>query len=164
MGILDDLIAGGRREEEYKDFVTRYEQGKPADGYSDQEVLEKYSDVAHAVPADEYAQAAQDALKKLTPQEREALLRLLEERARNNGVPLPAKVDSDPQGLGGLLTELHKIPGRLRDLLGGNGSATSSDSASRPNILASPIAKAALAGITAMVVSRVMHGARGGRR
>jgi hypothetical protein len=61
MGILDELLAGGQRQKEYSDFVDRYEQGHPSQGYSDQEVLKRYGEVSHAVPADQYAQAAQEA-------------------------------------------------------------------------------------------------------
>jgi hypothetical protein len=32
MGILDDLLAGGLRQKEYKDFVDRYEEGDPSQG------------------------------------------------------------------------------------------------------------------------------------
>ena len=38
MGILDELLAGGQHQKEYGDFVKRYEQGAPSEGYSDQEV------------------------------------------------------------------------------------------------------------------------------
>ena len=43
MGILDELLGGGQRQKEYRDFVDRYEQGKPSEGYSDQEVLKRYA-------------------------------------------------------------------------------------------------------------------------
>ena len=66
MGILDELLGGGQRQNDYKDFVDRYEQGDPSEGYSDQEVLKRYGEVSHAVPADQYAQAAQEALGKLS--------------------------------------------------------------------------------------------------
>jgi hypothetical protein len=59
MGILDELLAGGQRQKEYGDFVKRYEQGAPSEGYSDQEVLKRYGEVSHAVSPDQYAQAAQ---------------------------------------------------------------------------------------------------------
>jgi hypothetical protein len=36
MGILDELLGGGQRQKEYRDFVDRYEQGHPSEGYSDQ--------------------------------------------------------------------------------------------------------------------------------
>ena len=85
MGILDDLLAGGQRQNEYKDFVNRYEQGDPSEGYSDQEVLKRYGEVSHAVPPDQYAQAAQEALSKLSPEERAAFVKMLQERAAARG-------------------------------------------------------------------------------
>jgi len=45
MGILDELLGGGQRQKDYRDFVDRYEQGSPSEGYSDQEVLKRYGDV-----------------------------------------------------------------------------------------------------------------------
>jgi hypothetical protein len=69
MGILDELLGGGQSQKEYKDFVDRYERGNPSEGYSDKEVLKRYGDVSHAVPPDQYAQAAQEALAKLSPEE-----------------------------------------------------------------------------------------------
>ena len=65
MGILDDLLGNEQLQKQYKDFVKRYEQGDPSEGYSDQEVLKRYGEVSHAVPPDEYAKAAQESLSKL---------------------------------------------------------------------------------------------------
>ena len=84
----------------YKDFVDRYEQGDPSEGYSDQEVLKRYGEVSHAVPPDQYAQAAQEALGKLSPEERAEFLKTLQERAAARGVNLPGKVASDPKDPG----------------------------------------------------------------
>ena len=36
MGILDDLLGNEQLQKQYKDFVKRYEQGDPSEGYSDQ--------------------------------------------------------------------------------------------------------------------------------
>jgi len=82
MGILEDLLGGGQRQGDFTDFVNRYEQGHPAEGYTDQEVVERYREVAHAVPADQYAQAAQEALARLSPEERAEFVKMLQERAR----------------------------------------------------------------------------------
>lgn len=162
MGILDDLLGGGPRQRDFEDFVNRYEQGHPSDGYSDQEVVQRYQDVAHAVPPDQYAQAAQEALARLSPEERAAFVKMLQERAQARGTPLPRQVTSDPQDLGQVLTDLHQTPGRLRDVLGGGGAQDqSAGSSAAGSILASPLARAALAGIAAMVVKRVMHGSGG---
>ena len=158
MGILDDLLGNEQIQKQYKDFVKRYEQGDPSEGYSDQEVLKRYGEVSHAVPPDQYAQAAQEALSKLSPEDRAEFLKMLQERAAARGVMLPRKVASDPKDLGKVLTDLHEKPGRLRDILGpGDGQPQGQASGSNPigDMLSSPMAKAVLAGIAAMVVKRM---------
>jgi len=158
MGILDELLSGGQRQKEYNDFVDRYQQGHPSQGYSDQEVLKRYGEVSHAVSPDQYAQAAQEALSKLSPEERAEFVKMLQDRAAAQGVTLPEKVAPEPKELGEVLTDLHKKPGQLRDMLGGGAAQPQESSASNPiaDILTSPMAKAVLAGIAAMVVKRVM--------
>ena len=159
MGILDELLAGGQRQQEYSNFVDRYEQGHPSEGYSDQEVLNRYGEVSHAVSPDQYAQAAQEAVSKLSPEERAALVKMLQARAAASGVTLPDKVAPEPKDLGQVLTDLHEKPGQLRDMLGGGDvqpQAQAAGSSPITDILSSPIAKAVLAGIAAMVVKRVM--------
>ncbi len=161
MGILDELLGGGQRQKEYRDFIDRYEQGDPSEGYSDQEVLERYSEVSHAVPSDQYAQAAQEALSKLSPEERAAFVKMLQERAAARGVRLPREVAPEPKELGEVLTDLHQKPGQLRDILGGGGvQPQQQPQGSNPiiDILKSPQAKAVLAGIAANVVKRITQG------
>jgi hypothetical protein len=159
MGILDELLAGGQRQKEYSDFINRYEQGHPSQGYSDQEVLKRYGEVSHAVPPDQYAQAAQEALSKLSPEERAVFVKMLQDVAAARGVKLPGKVAPEPKDLGQVLTDLHKKPGQLRDMLGGDAvqpQQQASGSSPITDILSSPMAKAVLAGIAAMVVKRVV--------
>src|SRR5829696_7460996 len=157
MGILDELLGGGQRQKEYNDFINRYEQGSPSEGYSDQEVLKRYSEVSHAVPPDQYAKAAQEALAKLSPEERAAFVKMLQERAAARGVALSPRVAPEPKELGQVLTDLHQKPGQLRDILGNGDAPQGQASASNPigDLLASPMAKAVLAGIAAMVVKRM---------
>ena len=159
MGILDELLSAGQRQKEYRDFVNRFEQGNPSEGYSDQEVLDRYGEVSHAVPPDQYAKAAQEALGKLSPEERAAFVKMLQERAAARGVTLSREVQPEPKELGQVLTNLHQKPGQLRDMLGGPNVQPRGDAQTSSPIgemLASPMAKAVLAGIAAMVVKRVM--------
>ena len=161
MGMLDELLGGGQRQKDYKDFVDRYEQGNPSEGYSDQEVLKRYGEVSHAVPPDQYAQAAREALGKLSPEQRAEFLKMLQERAAARGVTLPREVAPDPTDLGKVLTDLHQKPGQLRDLLGGGDAQPQGQApASNPiiNILKSPQARAVLAGIAATVIKRATQG------
>src|SRR5215472_1640605 len=135
-----------------------YEQGHPSQGYSDQEVLERYGEVSHAVQPDQYAQAAQEALSKLSPEERAIFVKMLQDRAAARGVTLPQNVAPEPKELGQVLTDLHKKPGQLRDVLGGDAIQPQQQASASPitDILSSPMAKAVLAGIAAMVVKRVV--------
>ena len=159
MKIIDEMLGRGPLQDMFRDFVKRYENGHPAEGYSDEEVVERYREVAHAVPPDEYAQAAQEALAKLSPEERAEFVAMLQERARTRGVPLPPQVGTDPSDLGKVVTDLHQKPGQLRDILSGASEARAESGSSQlTGILASPIAKAAMAGIAAMIARRVMQG------
>jgi hypothetical protein len=78
--------------------------------------------VSHAVSPDQYAQAAQEALSKLSPEDRAAFLKMLQDRAAARGVTLPGKMASEPKELGQVLTDLHQKPGQLRDMLGGGAA------------------------------------------
>jgi hypothetical protein len=117
--MLYELLGGGQIQKEYRDFINRYEQGDPSEGYSDQEVLKRYGEVSHAMSPDQYAQAAQEALSKLSPEERAAFVKMLQDRAAARGVTLPRQVAPEPKDLGQVLTDLHVKPGQLRDILGG---------------------------------------------
>ena len=117
--------------------------------------------MSHAVPPDQYAKAAQEALTKLSPEERAEFLKMLQERAAARGVKLPGNVAPEPKELGEVLTDLHQKPGQLRDILGGSGvQPQQQPQGSNPiiDILKSPQAKAVLAGIAASVVKRVTQG------
>ena len=84
---------------------------------------------------------------------------MLQDRAAARGVTLPDAVAPQPKDLGQVLTDLRKKPGQLRDMLGGGAvqpRAEGSGSSPMTDILTSPLAKAVLAGIAAMVVKRVM--------
>jgi hypothetical protein len=118
-----------------------------------------HGEVSHAVSPNQ----AQEALSKLSPEERAAFVKMLQDRAATRGVTLPRQVAPEPKELGQVLTDLHTKPGQLRDMLGG-GAAQSQGQASGASaitdILTSPMAKAVLAGIAAMVVKRVMGQSR----
>jgi hypothetical protein len=55
MNLFDNLF-GGQQRQEYEDFVNRYQQGHPSEGYSEEEVMQRYQKVASNVPEDVYQQ------------------------------------------------------------------------------------------------------------
>ena len=183
MSMLDQLLGGGQRQE-YDDFVNRYDQGAPWDGISDQEAVSRYQQVATQLPPDVYQQSAQDAFSRLSPDQRVQLGQYLRQQARQRNVPLQDfdqdGVDDrfqDPGQLAQMTTRLdQQQPGLLGQLLGGGGGGSMGGmlgglggalgggglggSSGSGGILASPIAKAALAGIAAMAVKRMASGTR----
>lgn len=161
MGLLDALLGGGQGQEEQQDFLQRFEQGPPWEGYSDQEVLKRYGTVAGQASAQEYRQAASEAFARMSPEQRIEFGRLLQQRARDKHVNLGnlERCDindfQDAQRLASLTTDVHQQPGLLRSMLGGGSEAQGQQA----GLLSSPLAKAALAGIAAMAIKKVL-GAR----
>jgi hypothetical protein len=177
MGFLDILLNDGASRREFEDFAERYDEGPPSEGYTDGEVLSRYGQVAHEVSPDAYQAAAHDALERIPEGDRRELAGLLQQGAGRRGVDpsaLRGTAGADPAdsgSLAGLLRSLHEQPGLLRDLLGGGagagmpanlGAPAESENPPGPGgmvggILASPAAKAALAGITAMLVRQMLQ-------
>jgi hypothetical protein len=146
-----------------RDFVRRYEQGPPHEGYSDEEVVRNYRAVEGRLSPEEYEEAAAEAFGRLSPQERRRFRRMMKERSGGRfdvGSDDPRELarttarfrQQDPGG-GGLasLLGLGGDGGGGGDLLsaarGGGGGG---------GLFESPVAKAALAGVAAIAVKKVM--------
>jgi len=160
MNLLEMLMGSSQAKEGFKDFLNRFEEGPPWEGYGDQEVLERYGEVAHKVSSSDYEQAARDAFGHLSQADREEFGQLLAGQARSKRLDLPGLTPAQSQDFGNvdwlsnITSQIHQQPGLLRDLLGGlTGDKGTSSSG---GILSSPLAKAALAGITVMLVKRVL--------
>ena len=161
MGLLDALLGSGQGQEDQQEFLRRFEQGPPWEGYTDQEVLKRYGTVAGQASEQEYRQAASEAFARMTPEQRVQFGQLLQQRAREQRVNVgdlqqcDIKDFQDAQRLAGVTSRVHEQPGLLRSILGGSGEAQGQQS----GLLGSPLAKAALAGIAAMAIKQVL-GAR----
>ena len=168
MDLLEVLLGNSQTKQGFEDFLKRFEEGPPSEGYEDQEVLDRYGEVAHRASPGDYEQATRDAFGRLAPAEREELGRMLAGRARERNLDISGLTPGRGQGYGNLdwlsniTRQIHEQPGLLRDLLGGltgGGSPSASPSGSPAGgLLSSPLAKAALAGIAAMLVKRVLGG------
>lgn len=159
MGLLDILMGNSETRGGFEDFLNRFEEGPPSEGYTDEEVLDRYGQVAHNVSPEEYQEAAREAFGRLSDADREELGQMLSGQAGSRGVDLSGLAPAEGQGLGSLdwlssiTGQLHQQPGLLRDILG--GLTGNSQSGGTAGILSSPLAKAALAGITAMLVKKM---------
>ncbi len=144
------------------DFVSRYEQGPPDQGYDDDEVYQNYRAASSRLPQDQYEDAAAEAFNRLSPGERGELMRIIDERSGGR-----YRADSDdPHDLARAASRFRQEDsggGDLADLLGFGGSSSGAGGlldAVRGDrdgggMLNSPIAKAALAGVAAMAMKKM---------
>ena len=158
MGLLETILGSASQLQDFQGFVNRYQEGPPHEGYSGQEVLNRYQQVAPQIPADDYKRAAQEALQRMSPQQRAEFLQNLQQQTQEQNIALPggsaadAPGAQDPNALAQILTGLHQQqPGLLGQLFGGAGSGSG-------RLLDNPAAKAALAGIAAIAVKNMMAG------
>jgi len=157
MGFLNDLL-GGQAGQQLQDFANRWQSGN-AHEMSGQEVADTYGKVAPNLTPDQYQASAQEAFEKLTPEQRSQFAQWLQTQSQQQGVAVPDLdgdgVDdrlSDPGRLAQVTTQVHQQkPGIFEQLLGKGGTGGPLDN---------PIAKVALAGITAMAAQRLMGGRR----
>jgi hypothetical protein len=160
LDFLQNLLGGGQQRQQYQDFANRYDQGPPHEGYSDQEVLDRYNQVAPQLPPDMYQQSAEEAFARLSPQQRQEFARYLQQRSQQQGLNLPDfnqdGIDDryqDPRVLAQVTSRMEQQqPGILGQLLGGGGGGGAG------NMLDNPLAKAALAGVAAMAVKKMLSG------
>jgi len=178
MGFLDSLLGGGQQQD-FQGFVNCYEQGQPAEGYSDAEVLNRYQQVVPQLPQSSFVQAAEAAFSRMPPQQRAEVGQMVQQRAQQQGINIPglggmlgsmgsmgssADYQSQMQNPGALAQmagALHQQdPGLLPQLLstgmdmmsGGSGASAGGGG----GLLASPAAKSAMAGIAAIAVKQFM--------
>ena len=181
MNFLENLMGGGQQQQDYQDFVNRYEQGHPAEGYDDQEVVSRYQEVTSQLPPEEYQQAAREAFERMSPDERMQFARYVQQQAQQQnynlqGFDQPGMDDryQDPGYLAQVTSQMHQQqPGLLGQLLGGGGAGGFGSmlgggaggglggmlggSGGGGSLLSNPMAKAALAGIASYAVKRMMN-------
>src|SRR5688572_8497719 len=145
MDMLQDLL-GGQRRQEYDDFVQRYDQGPPWQGFDDTEAAQRYQEVAPRLSPETYESSAEEAFNRLTPEQRQEFGRWLDQqsRERNLGMSMGGNDYEDPRRLAQYTSQLNQ---QQPDLLGGLlGGGSNGGSAGMSGMLSSPIAKAALGG------------------
>ena len=178
--MVDQLLGGlfggqdddddDRRRGRARDFVSRYETGRPDEGYTDEEAAHNYRSAAGRLSPREYEEAAAETYGRMSRQERQEFARLMRERS---GGRLEVAGD-DPRELarttarfrreeanGGGLAALLGFGdgdegGRGGDLLGaargGRGGGGLGD------LMGNPLAKVALGGIAAVAMKKVLGG------
>ncbi|HEY5628840.1 MAG TPA: hypothetical protein VIR16_04955 [Candidatus Limnocylindrales bacterium] len=147
---MDNLsnILGGQAGGAVQQLVSAFEQGNHQQ-VPDAQVQQTYGQTAAQLPQDQYLEAAREAFTRLTPQQRQQFAQELQTQAQQQGVSLPMPSQStstaDASGLANAVTAVHgQQPNLLQQMFAPGGT------------FSSPVAKAALLGITAMAAQRMM--------
>lgn len=145
MNELSGLL-GGSGGAELQQLVTSFETGQHQQ-VPDSQVQQTYGKTAAQLPQDQYLQAARDAFNHLTPEQRQQFAQELQTQAQQHGmsVPVAPQAPGEPGGLANAVAQVHaQQPTMLQQWFAPGGQ------------FSSPVAKAALLGITAMAAQRLM--------
>jgi hypothetical protein len=145
MDQLSNLL-GGQGGGALQTIVNAFQSGQHQQA-SDADVSSTYDQVATQLPPDQYQQAARDAFSRLSPEQRQDFLQELQNGASSQGLDHPSvqQATADPDSLAQATTQLQQQqPGSLGQLFAPGGT------------FSSPVAKAALLGITAMAAQALM--------
>ena len=160
--ILEQLMGGGQKRQEYDEFVARYEQGEPWEGIDDDEAVNRYEEVSGGLSDEDYELSAREAFERLSPDQRRELAQMLRQQGRQQNVDL-GDYDGDDDGRFEDPREIARMtrhvrrqqPNGLAGLLGGRGGAGGGGGMGGLGaMLGNPVAKAALAGVAAMAAKR----------
>lgn len=164
MGLLDNILGNQQTQQELQGYVQRYKQGSPSEGYSDQEVAQRYQQIAPQLPAQDFQRAAEQAFNNMPPDQRQQFGQSVEQQLQARGASTPgfnqgqtnAQQYQDPGYLAQQTAQLHQQqPQLLSQLFGGDGGGSGGA------LLSNPAVKSALAGIAANAISNAMGGGRG---
>ncbi|HET9613517.1 MAG TPA: hypothetical protein VFP22_01795 [Candidatus Limnocylindrales bacterium] len=146
-------LLGGQLGSNLQGLIDQFQQGQHQ-AVPDEQVSSAYGQVAAGLPQDQYEQAARDAFSRLSPQQRQEFLQTLQTQTQQSGTTGAAagavqSASADPGSLAQATAQVHaEQPNLLQQMFAPGGT------------FSSPIAKAALLGISAMAAQRLMGGHR----
>lgn len=178
--MMKGLFGGDDDRERTRDFVQRYETGDPTEGFTGEEAYQQYDRVSRHLSPEEYQDAAEQAFNRMRPEQRSQFSQMMQQQMGGAGggfqqtddprqlAQSVAQYRQQDQGglgslfgggggegglggmLGGLLGGGDDNQGRTRSSLGGGGGG------GMGGMLDNPLAKAALGGIAAIAVKKMM--------
>lgn len=123
--IMDSMIKGlfggddnDDRRSQASDFISRYEQGPPDQGYDDNEAYDHFQRVSQHADPDTIQRASEQAFSRMDPQQRAQFAQHLQQQAGGQF----GQFSDDPRQMAGMMSQMHRQnPGGLAGLLGGGG-------------------------------------------
>jgi hypothetical protein len=111
---------GPADKDKARDFVNRYENGDPTEGYSHDEAVEYFGRVANHAPPETMQNAVRQSVNKLNPDQRKEFATMLQQRQRGQvDRPMTDNAPDDVDGIMGNLFGGGGGGGGIGDILGG---------------------------------------------
>lgn len=168
-GMLGGLFGGpdsDRMRSQARDFVGRYETGQPHEGYSDDEVVERFRQVSGQLSDDDMREAARESFKRMSPEQRREYKRAMRQRGARQFDQDDDNDDPDilAQKTQRFMKEQPQQEGGLGGLLGGlfgGGDASQPQAQAQQrdqggSMLENPAVKAAMAGMAAFAMKKLL--------
>ena len=177
--MMKGLFGGDDDRNQSRDFIQRYETGDPTEGYSSDEAYQQYGRVSRHLSPEEYQDAAEQAFSRMRPDQRAQFSQMLQQQMGGGGYQGFQQTD-DPRQLAQAVAQYRQQDeGGLGSLLGGGGGGglggmlggllggDDDNSRSRSSfggsgggglggMMDNPLAKAALGGIAAMAMKKMI--------
>ncbi len=156
MDILQNIFGGGSPDN-HQQRSQQYQQGYQSGGYDqldDQDVFDRYQRTVQHAPPEIVAQAHEEAFNRLPPQQQEQIYDRFRQASNdpNQAFQYPGfdrqqgQGQFGPRDMGPMIQQAQRQqPDLLQQVLGGSGGA-----------LSSPMGKAAMAGVAAIVAGKLM--------
>jgi hypothetical protein len=175
MDSFRNLLDGDSREE-LLDFAERYERGAPYDDITEEEAVSRYREIVPELSDEDYRHSAREAFSRMEPEERAEFGKQLRDQCLQQGYDFPDLLDAndgedrfqDPDYLVQVTARMRREQSDILEGLVGDGGAglvggmmgegmTGGEGVSGDGgMLGNPVAKAALAGIAAIGVKRIV--------
>lgn len=170
--MVDNMLGGlfggpddDRVRSQAKDFVSRYEQGAPHEGYGRDEVLDNFRRASQAVGDDDMRDAAREAFRRMSPEQRREYKRAMRQRGAR-GFDRDDDGD-DPEVLAqATQTFMKERPAQAQDAGGGGlfGGLFGGGHEQQPaahqqqdnDFFDNPAVKAAMAGMAAFAMKKIL--------
>jgi hypothetical protein len=105
---LTDILQDSSKRGQIEDFVSRYDQGQPWEGISDDEAVQRHDEVASQLDDSEYEESARQTFQQFQPEQRKEVARSLRQGETDDPAEL-ARATSQAR---------REQPDLLKDLMG----------------------------------------------
>ena len=165
-GLLGGLFGGpdsDRMRSQAQDFVGRYETGQPHEGYTNDEVMERFRQVRGQMNDDDMREAARQSFSRMSPDQRREYKRAMRQEGARGFDRDDDNDDPDilAQATQGFMKEQPNQGGGLGGMLGGLFGQDQSpqrqlQQQDQGSMMDNPAVKAAMAGMAAFAMKKMM--------